>query len=159
VGHTGVPLSSSRFARIPTEVSTDHRLVARDVRVYEAISMSSWNGPVVEIGKRLLARRARCAERLVLKSLRSLEAAGHIEKQPRKRGQRARYVLLSPVFAQKQRSSAEEILDSGDGQSTWPAVRKDARTAFTSGPRRRSDAADGVLRSQDTGQRFRKEVK
>jgi hypothetical protein len=112
VGQTGEPLSHPRFARTPIEVSTDRLLKPRDVRIYEVLALSCWNGGVSSLGKRLIARHACCAERLVIESLRSLEAAGHIQKQPRRHGQRGRYVLTSPVFAKRSRSGGAESVVS-----------------------------------------------
>jgi hypothetical protein len=87
------------------------------------------------MGKRLIAKRAPCAERKVIESLKRLEAAGHIQKQPgRRRGQRGVYVLPSAVFAKKQRAGVEEVQVAKDGQRRLVSVRKEQCTAWT--PRR-----------------------
>jgi hypothetical protein len=69
VGHTGVPLSRAHYSRIPLEVLSDRRLKNSDLRVYAVLAASCWQGSVVSIGKRLIAKRAPCAERLVVPSL------------------------------------------------------------------------------------------
>jgi hypothetical protein len=134
VPHTGEALSRMRFGRIPLEVLADRRLKHRDVRVYGVLSASCWQGSVVPVGTRRIARLARCAERLVTDSLiRALEVAGHIKKQPGlRRGQRGRYVLLSPIFGQKQRDGVEEVVMGPDGHMRLVTVRKDQKTAWTS---------------------------
>jgi Bifunctional DNA primase/polymerase, N-terminal len=145
VGHPCEPLSTTRFAKIPIAVSTDSRLTRRDVCVYGALAQAAWSGGECEVGKRRLSRLAPCAERLVIESLKRLEATGHIRKQSRKRGQRARYTLLSPVFAQKQ-SSAQTGRDMRNGPQPVSLPRKDPRTALVS--ESRPQAALEVRRSR-----------
>jgi hypothetical protein len=127
VGHTGEPLSRTRFSRVPDEVLTDPRLRARDVRVYLALARAHWTDSA-SVGKRTLARQARCAERLVVESLKILEATGHIRKQPRKRGQRGHYVLLSPLFHEKALAP--------DGTLGQAVPRRQPRKEVISMPRR-----------------------
>jgi hypothetical protein len=132
VGHTGEPLSRNQFSRVPCEVSADRRLKARDVRVYGVLAASCWQGSVANVGKRRIAKLACCAERLVISSLKRLEATGHIQKLPVHRGERGRYLLPSSVFGQKQRADIEEIVMAPDGQPRLATVRKDQGTAWTS---------------------------
>lgn len=132
VGHMGEPLPRIRYSRVPSEVSADRRLKPRDVCVYAVLATFCWQGSVAQVGKRLIARLAGCAERLVISSLQNLRSAGHIEKQPGQlRGQRGRYVLLSPVFGQKQRAGVEEVAMGPSGRRRLVAVRKDQGTALT----------------------------
>ena len=105
------PPSRIRYARVPRQVYADPRLEARGVRIYCVLASACWQGSVAQVGKRLIATEACCAECTVISSLRKLEAAGHTQKQPgRRRGHRAMYVLLSPVFGQKQRAGVEEVI-------------------------------------------------
>src|ERR1035437_6526883 len=128
----GEPLPRIRYSRVPSEVSADRRLKPRDVCVYAVLATFCWQGSVAQVGKRLIARLAGCAERLVISSLQNLRSAGHIEKQPGQlRGQRGRYVLLSPVFGQKQRAGVEEVAMGPSGRRRLVAVRKDQGTALT----------------------------
>jgi hypothetical protein len=132
VGHMGEPLPRIRYSRVPSEVSADRRLKPRDVCVYAVLATFCWQGSVAQVGKRLIARLAGCAERLVISSLHNLRSAGHIEKQPGQlRGQRGRYVLLSPVFGQKQRAGVEEVAMGRSGRRRLVAVRKGQGTAVT----------------------------
>ncbi len=128
VGHTGEPLTKSRFARIPAEVSGDRQLTPRDVRVYGALAQSCWSGVIAEVGKRRIAVLACCAERLVIQSLKRLESTGHIQKQLRKHGQRGRYVLLSPVFVERSHFGDETA------SARLSLVRKNPRSAVVSRP-------------------------
>ena len=105
VDHTGEPLpAGKRYARVPLEVLGDERLSPRDVRVFAALAVSCWQGNFSSVGKRSLAQICSVSERLVLESLKRLGACGHITKTESRRGYRAGYLLLSPVFGQKQRS-------------------------------------------------------
>jgi len=132
VGHMGVPLSRAQFSRVPREVASDRRLKSVDIRVYAVLAASCWQGSTVSVGKRLISKRAPCAERLVAPSLKRLEAAGHIRKVPMKRGQRGLYHLRSAVFGQKQRAGVQEMIVTPDGKQRLATVRRDpgkARTA------------------------------
>jgi hypothetical protein len=136
VGHMGEPLSRTQFSRVPREVSEDRRLKHRDIRVYAVLAACCWQGNVSQVGKRKIASLAPCAERLVIDSLRRLETTGHIQKQPgRLHGQRGRYVLLSAVFGQKQRSGMEDVARGPNGLRLV-SVRKEQGSArsLQSGP-------------------------
>jgi hypothetical protein len=125
-GAADIPPSRIRYARVPRQVYADPRLEARGVRIYCVLASACWQGSVAQVGKRLIATEACCAECTVISSLRKLEAAGHTQKQPgRRRGHRAMYVLLSPVFGQKQRAGVEEVISGPDGRRSLATVRKD----------------------------------
>jgi hypothetical protein len=133
VGHTGEPLSPSHYGRVPNEVLADRRLSSRDVRVYAVLASFTFQGNVSQVDKRRLATLARCAERLVVASLKKLAAAGHIRKDLRqRRGQRGRYELLSPVFGAKQRAGVEDVAVVPDGRRHPVSARRDQATAWTS---------------------------
>jgi hypothetical protein len=125
VGPTGEPLSRAGFSRVPREVSSDRRLKHRDVRVYAVLAASCWQGTVANVGKRLIAKHAPCAERLVVASLKRLEGTGHIKKLPVRRGQRGLYHLVSPIFGQKQRADVQEMITTPDGRRRLVTVRKE----------------------------------
>lgn len=132
VGQGGDPLSRTKYARIPPEVSSDRRLTKVDLRVYPVLAAACWQGSTASVGKRRISKLAPCAERLVAPSLRRLEAAGHIVKTPVKRGQRGIYHLQSQVFGQKQRAGVHEMIVALDGNRRLASVRKEpdiARTA------------------------------
>lgn len=112
VGHTGEPL---RYARVPFDVLADKRISARAVRVYAVIAGSAWQGNFAQVGKRRLSELAACSERLAVAAVKELVNAGHIERSQVKRGQRAGYLLTSPVFGQKQRDGVKEIVSSPRG--------------------------------------------
>jgi len=131
VGHTGEPLSRSRFARVPEEVVTDRRLKPRDIRVFAALSLSCWTGAVSKVGKRLIAHRARCAERLVIESLRTLEEAGHIQKQPAIVGSGT---LRSPVTRFRSAFRGESVSSAKSGELRQATQRKHPRTELISRP-------------------------
>src|SRR5258708_4797838 len=110
VDHTGEPLPPWDYARVPREVVCDRELKLLDVRVYCMLAGSVWQGNTASIGTRLVANSIHASRRLVIASLRRLERRGHIRKaNPVRRGKREMYVLLSPVFGQKQRAGVEEV--------------------------------------------------
>ena len=125
VGHRGDPLSRAQYSRIPLEVLADRQLKNCDLRIYAVLAGSCWQGSTVGIGKRLIATRAPCAERLVVPGLKRLEARGHIDRLPVKRGQRGLYHLRSAVFGQKQRAGVEELVVTPDGKPRLATVRRD----------------------------------
>lgn len=94
--------ASLRYGRVPFEVGTDQRLSACDVRVYFALASSVWQGRTCTLGNEWIAAMTHVSARQVRYSVQSLIAAGHVQMAPRKRGQRAVYLLTSPVFGQKQ---------------------------------------------------------
>ena len=134
VGHMGEPLSSNGFARVPAEVLSDRRLKDRDTRVYAVLANACFQGRDVTLGKRRIANLARCAERLVVESLRRLEDAGHIKKHPRRRGERGRYSLLSSIF-DRRRNSAPDLQLTKPRGVLQIADRKDAQREVVSFPR------------------------
>lgn len=126
------PLSSTRFARIPEDVFADRKLTHRDIRVFSILSFSCWPNNISAVGKRRIMARAHCSGRSVRESLGQLELAGHILQEPKKRGQRGSYVLLSPIFAQKQPVGADEVATASDRLA--PA-KKHPQTEVVSQPR------------------------
>ena len=112
VDHTGEPLPYWRYARIPREVVCDPGLEPLDIRVYCILAGSVWQGTTAKIGTRLIARGTHASRRLVIDSLRRLEARGHIQKAAVRRGEREMYILTSLVFGQKQRAGIEEVISS-----------------------------------------------
>jgi Bifunctional DNA primase/polymerase, N-terminal len=131
VVHTGEPLYQAKYSRVPADVLDDPDLKSRDIRVYAALASRCFQTNVAHAGKRLLARIAGCSARLVLESLRRLQETGHIQKPPgRQHGQRGCYVLLSPIFGQKQRAGVEEIVSGPKGRFAV-SVSKDRRTVWT----------------------------
>ena len=130
-GPRGDPLSRVDYSRLPREVISDRRLNGTDLRVYGVLAAHSWQGSVVTVGKRRIAKLAPCAERLVSPSLTKLEAAGHVQRVPRKKGQRGFYMLTSLVFGQKQRAGVHETIAIPDGRRRLASVRKDPKLTRT----------------------------
>jgi hypothetical protein len=131
LGHGGESLSRAQYSRVPLELLSDHRLKSIDIRVYAVLAASCWQGSTASVGKRLIAKRAPCAERLVVRSLKRLEATGHIQKVAVKKGQRGLYHLQSPVFGHKQRAGVQELIVTSDRKRRLASVRKDPQVART----------------------------
>jgi len=125
VDHTGEPLPRWLYARIPREVVCDPGLESLDVQVYCMLAGSVWQGTTAKIGTRLIARSAHASRRLVIASLRRLEARGHVQKAVVRRGERELYILTSLVFGQKQRAGIEEVISSPIRTPRLASVRSD----------------------------------
>jgi hypothetical protein len=134
VDHTGEPLPSWSYARVPREVVCDEDLKLRDVRVYCMLAGSVWQGSTASVGTRLIASCIHASRRLVIESLRRLEARGHIRKAAARRGKREVYVLLSPVFGQKQRAGIEEKAMGPSGPRLVSVPKKESASALRSYP-------------------------
>jgi hypothetical protein len=134
VDHTGEPLPAWAYARVPREVVCDSNLKFLDVRVYSVLSGDVWQGTTATIGTRLIADYLQASRRLVIESLCRLEQRGHIAKARRRRGKRAMYVLLSPVFGQKQRHGAEEKAMGPSGPRLVSVPKKENARALRSYP-------------------------
>lgn len=91
-----------RYVRIPYEVGTDPRLTASDVRVYFALASAVWQGNTCTLGNEWIAAMTHICARQVRKSIKKLCEVKYLQMAPRRRGQRAVYILASPVFGQKQ---------------------------------------------------------
>jgi len=130
VGHRSDPLSRAHYSRVPVDVLFDPQLKNRDKVIYAALAIHCWQGSVASIGKRRIAKLTCCAERLVIESLNRLEAYGHILRASVQRGQRAQYVLKSPVFGQKQRAGVQEIITTHDGRRRLASVGRGENRAW-----------------------------
>ena len=124
VDHTGEPLPNWLYARVPREVVCDPGLEVLDIRVYCMLAGAVWQGTTAKIGTRLIAGSIHASRRLVIDSLRRLEARGHIQKATVRRGEREIYVLNSLVFGQKQRAGIEEVISSPSRTPRLASVRR-----------------------------------
>ena len=124
VDHTGEPLPNWLYARVPREVVCDPGLEVLDIRVYCMLAGPVWQGTTAKIGTRLIAGSIHASRRLVIDSLRRLEARGHIQKATVRRGEREIYVLNSLVFGQKQRAGIEEVISSPSRTPRLASVRR-----------------------------------
>jgi len=113
------------YARLPREVICDPELKLLDIRVYCMLAGSVWQGNTARMGTRLLASYVRASRRLVVESLQRLEKRRYLEKAAARRGQRQMYVLLSPVFGQKQRAGIQEVISSPSRTPRLASVRSD----------------------------------
>lgn len=135
VVQTGVPLSRTSFGRIPDEVMFDPRLDHRDVRIYGILASASRSGGRSELGRRLIAKRACCAEGVVAASLSRLETTGHIKCEPVGRGHRRRYLLLSPIFVPKPSAVEKQRPVVPNSQNQLHLSRKRPKPEVLSQPR------------------------
>lgn len=118
-------MGGKRYSRVPWEVVADPRLKPRDVRVYAALASPVMQGSYSRIGTRRISESIHLSRRLVIESVLLLESCGHIEKAPTKRGQRAGYVLTSPVFGQKQ-SRETVVVRGASGVPRYASMEKTA---------------------------------
>lgn len=104
-----------RYARIPWEVGVDRRLSAHDVRVYFVISSSVFQGRTCTIGNQRIADVAAMTARQVRLSVKNLVECQHLQMAERRRGERAVYILTSPLFGQKQ-GKVDEVISAPSGK-------------------------------------------
>jgi hypothetical protein len=72
-----------------------------DLWVYFALASEVWGGNMSVRSTRWLAKCIRSSQTTVVKSLKRLEAAGHIEIKTTQRGKKSTCVMLSPVFGER----------------------------------------------------------
>ena len=106
------------------DVLHDKSINSEAVRVYGNLAISVFQGNIARIGMRQIGGFIGRSPATVMRRLHELESAGHIKAAARKRGQRAFYELLSPVFGQKQRAGIEEIVSSPSGGKRLVSVRE-----------------------------------
>ncbi len=90
-----------RFSRVPLAVYADKSLSFCDHTAYGLIACTAISGPMVTIGMRSLGEQMELSAATVMRIVKRLVAAGHLEVQPQRRGQRAVYRLTSPIFETK----------------------------------------------------------
>lgn len=117
-------LNPKRYGRIPDSVGLDPDLTHAAVRVYWALSRSVFQGNTASIGQRLIAKLIHAKQETVSVALRELEMNGHIETR-REGNRRPMYILLSPIFGQKQ-GKEEVLVSSPSGGQRLASVRKTA---------------------------------
>ena len=108
--HVGEPLSevseACEFGRVPLNVTSDPRLMDRDIRVYAVIaSPIRKGGKISSIGTRRISELSCVARRLVIDSVKRLVKCGHIKAvdvDDRVRGKRSEYTMTSVVFTAKE---------------------------------------------------------
>lgn len=89
---------SVRFSRVPEDVLTSPNLCATDIRVYAAMSLHVYDGNVVAVGQRRLAKVACVDRRTLRRSLTNLARGGFICVAVKPLGRRSAFVLNSTVF-------------------------------------------------------------
>ena len=116
-----------RYARISEEVLHDERLSPIAKLVYAELALWAFHGNVARRGQRAIADAVNVRQATVSEALQQLKVCGHIEiandelekreiiTQSQAKHQRGRYVLVSPVFASKQRAGVKEIVSSPRG--------------------------------------------
>ena len=83
-----------------------------------------FQGNTASIGQRLIAKLIHAKQETVSVALRELEMNGHIETR-REGNRRPMYILLSPIFGQKQ-GKEEVLVSSPSGGQRLASVRKTA---------------------------------
>lgn len=93
--------AAARHSRVPWLVGADHSLERIDLWVYFALASEVWASNVSVRSTRWLAECVKASQSTIVNSLKRLESAGHIEIKETKRGKKAAYVMLSPVFGER----------------------------------------------------------
>jgi hypothetical protein len=101
-----------RYGKCPASVLTDTKLSDRAARLYGIIAMHAFEGATATIGVRRLSQILPSTSKSeISRRISELRERGHIDIQKGANGQRSIYVLLSPVFGQRQEKST--IVRSG----------------------------------------------
>jgi len=108
----GNSVQSKRYARIPATVLHDVELSIGAKLVYAEIALHVWQGSAAWVGQRRLAKQLGFHQETVLLAIRELAARGHLKVSGEGKARRT-YVLLSPVFSQKQ--GQETVIVSAPG--------------------------------------------
>jgi hypothetical protein len=116
---------SLRYARLPWSIITSRKLKRLDGYVYAVLAASVWQGNYASVGTRYIAEILHTTQRRVVESLARLQKEGEIKAADRRRGQRAGYVLPSPVFASKQ-GKIDEVVTAPSGRRHLVSVRATA---------------------------------
>jgi DNA-binding transcriptional ArsR family regulator len=111
----------NHYARIPRNVLGDLSVSSDAKVVYAVLAMSTFQGAVAYMGQRLIGQFLGVSQSSVSRRLAELEKAGHIKQASDKRGKRAHWELLSPVFGQKQ-GRATEVVSAPSGGRRYASV-------------------------------------
>ena len=115
--HLRVERSPKWYGRIPASVLLDGTLTSDAVRVYGLLALPVLQGNVSSVGMRVVAGILHVSPQTVMRRIRELVAAGHVEiSKGTGKGKRAWYLLTSPVFGQKQAADVKEIANGPSGQ-------------------------------------------
>lgn len=123
VSDKSVSRKLKRYGRIPMNLLLDKSVSSEAVRIYGILAASVFQGNVATIGMRRIGALIGKSPATVMRRLRELTEATHIKPGQRKNGQRAFYVLTSPVFGQKQRAGVEELVSSPSRGRRLASVR------------------------------------
>lgn len=99
---------SRRYGRTPQEILEDPEVHSESVRIYGLMAMWVFQGNVVKKGVRYFAKCIKKSPATALRRIRQLIELGLVKQGAVNPGERAYYVLVSPLFAKKQRA-----LDAG----------------------------------------------
>lgn len=116
--HTRKP----RYSRIPDAVLLDTELSASARCVFAYLARSVFQGATVIVGQRKIAKHLGFARSTVVAAIAELVSQKHIKAKGD--GQRRRlYILLSPVFSQKQ-GKVNEVVSGPNGYRRVSVERK-----------------------------------
>lgn len=102
--------------RTPANILLDTEMSDFGSRIFGILSLKTFQGNIATLGVRKLADLTKRSKSAVHRAIQELIKSGHVAQASKVRGQRAQYMLTSPVFGQKQRdinsgkSSKEEIV-------------------------------------------------
>ena len=128
-GTLSVPRGGTlRYARTPESVMHHETLSAYARLVYGEMALWVFQGKTCSIGVRKMAKNLHFSKTTVVEAIEELVKAGVISASKRGAGKRTVYVLLSPVFGQKQ--GQETVVVSGPrGAKRMVSVGPEKKTA------------------------------
>jgi hypothetical protein len=101
-----------KYSRIPDSVIGDPELSASDGWVYIILARYVFQGTIVEMGLRRIARLSKLDKGTVAESLQKLQERGHLKIIGKGKKRRA-YHLTSNLFGKRQRAGVEIVVLTG----------------------------------------------
>ena len=91
-----------RFSRVEWSVTTDPKLSAHAVRVYNILAGQVFEGRTTAIGIRRIGKLGAMGKNTAQGAVLELIERGHVSVKAMGSGKRSLYILNSPLFGQKQ---------------------------------------------------------
>lgn len=123
------PDAPEGYTRVPESVYKDCELTPAAKCVYAVLARTTWQGNVVKMGQRLIAKTLNLSTVTVNHCIAALIARGHIVQAKPGRGLRSTYHLTSSVFGTKAQTGKTEIVSTPSGGRRHVGASPDARTA------------------------------
>lgn len=106
---------SRRYGKLPLELIQDPKVSDSAKVLYALLAAQVFQGRIAKVGQRLMAANLGVSVATVCRRLAELKSHGYIGLGPTRCGQRAFWILNSPVFGSKQ-GSLDEVAPGPSGR-------------------------------------------